>query len=201
MDVKPLTLEQYAEKRNEITQRYGNKPKPAYMWKSSYNGYLDDLKDKDPTVLNVYHGIKTAAVSTKYKNINFVPPKNVASEAARGLEYRRKAGGKGALSVSEAKKEGVGSGVQRAVNLKNRDRMSPETVRRMKAFFDRHQKNKAIDPKHKNEPWKDRGYVAWLTWGGDPGYAWAKKVVSQMEKADKTAKMASHVLMGYINHR
>lgn len=128
------------------------------------------------------------AIPKRYKHIDFRPPQSVAKEAEKGLEYRRRAGGKGGLSVEEAKAEGVGSGVQRAVNLKNRDTMSPETVKRMKAFFDRHQKNKAINPRHKNEPWKDRGYVSWLCWGGDSGYVWAKKIVSQMEKADEAAK-------------
>jgi hypothetical protein len=121
----------------------------------------------------------------KYEDIDFVPPKSVAKEAEKGLEYRKRAGGKGGLNVSEAKNEGVGSGVQRAVNLKNRVKLSPDTVKRMKAFFDRHEKNKSIDPEHEKEPWKDRGYTAWLLWGGDPGYAWAKKIVVQMEKADK----------------
>ena len=133
----------------------------------------------------------------KYEHINFKPPKSVAEEAEKGLEYRRRAGGKGGLSVQQAKAEGVGSGVQRAVNLKNRDTMSPKTVKRMKAFFDRHQKNKAINPEYKNEPWKDRGYVAWLTWGGDSGYAWAKKVVSQMETADKES--VKRVASNYLN--
>lgn len=130
----------------------------------------------------------------KYENIDFVPPKSVANAAAKGLEYRQKAGDKGGLSVQQAKKEGIGSGVQRAVNLKNRDKMSPETVKRMKAFFDRHQKNKSISPGKK--PWEDRGYVAWLLWGGDPGYAWAKKIVEKMEKADQMGrKVASKFLV------
>ena len=124
----------------------------------------------------------------KYEHINFQPPVSVAKAAEKGLKYREMAGGKGGLTVEQAKAEGIGSGVQRAVNLKNRDTLSPDTVKRMKAFFDRHQKNKAIDPKHKDEPWKDRGYVAWLIWGGDPGYAWARKVVTQMEKADRMGK-------------
>lgn len=123
----------------------------------------------------------------KYRHINFVPPAAVARAAARGLEYRQKAGGKGGLDTSEAKSEGIGSGVQRAVNLKNRDKMSPDTVRRMKAFFDRHQKNKSI--KSGKKPWEDRGYVAWLLWGGDPGYSWANKVVSQMESAENRTKV------------
>lgn len=132
----------------------------------------------------------------KYEDIDFTPPKAVAEAAKLGLEYRQRAKGKGGLSVSEAKKHGVGSGVQRAVNLKNRDKLSPETVKRMKAFFSRHQKNRDIDPKYKNEPWKDRGWVAWLLWGGDPGYSWSKKIVQQMEDVDteKSSKIAARYL-------
>lgn len=121
----------------------------------------------------------------KYDHIDFVPPKSVAEEAEKGLEFRKKAGGKGGLSNKQAKEEGVGSGVQRAVNLKNRDKMSPSTVKRMKAFFDRHEKNSKIDPEYKGEPWKDKGYVAWLLWGGNAGRSWCNKIVRQMEAADK----------------
>jgi len=123
--------------------------------------------------------------SAKYSDIDFTPPQSVAKQAEKGLEYRKKAKGKGGLSVSQAKKEGVGSGVQRAVNLKNRDTISPQTIKRMKAFFDRHEKNASIDSKYKGEPWKDRGYVAWLLWGGDAGRSWANKIVKQMESRDK----------------
>jgi len=142
--------------------------------------------------------------SEKYKHINFVPPKSVADAAVRGLDYRKKSGGKGGLSTSQAKAEGIGSGVQRAVNLKNRDKMSPDTVRRMKAFFDRHQKNKKVSPG--KQPWEDRGYVAWLLWGGDPGYSWSRKVVIQMEAADKKEKMkktgsVNRVIMAYVNKK
>ena len=132
----------------------------------------------------------------RYENIDFVPPKAVAKEAEKGLEYRALAGGKGGLNVSDAKKQGVGSGVQRAVNLKNRDRLSPDTVKRMKAFFSRHKKNKVIDPKYKETPWKDRGYVAWLLWGGDSGYTWANRIVAEMAKADK--KMSTRVVQAFI---
>jgi len=125
----------------------------------------------------------------KYKHISFIPPENVASAAKKGLEYRQKAGDKGGLSTSQAKLEVVGSGVQRAVNLKNRDELSPDTIKRMKAFFDRHKKNKSINPKFKDEPWKDKGYTSHLLWGGDPGYSWVKKVVKYMETADNKAKI------------
>lgn len=135
----------------------------------------------------------------KYDHIDFIPPKSVAKAAEKGLEYRKRADGEGGLNRSEAKAEGVGSGVQRAINLKNRDELSPKTVRRMKAFFDRHRKNKKIEKGKK--PWEDRGYVAHLLWGGDPGYSWAKKVVDQMKSADKTQKSASRVILSYLEKK
>lgn len=135
----------------------------------------------------------------KYDHIDFIPPKSVAKEAEKGLEYRKKADGEGGLGRSEAKSEGVGSGVQRAINLKNRDKLSPDTVKRMKAFFDRHEKNKKIEKGKK--PWEDKGYVAWLLWGGDPGYSWAKKVVDQMEAADKIKKSAGRVVLSYLQKK
>lgn len=129
----------------------------------------------------------------KYDHIDFKPPAGVAAAAAKGLEFRRKGGG-GGLTTSEASAQGIGSGVARAASLKNRQKQSPETVRRMAAFFSRHEKNSTIDPKYKSEPWRDRGYVAWLLWGGDPGRAWADKVVAQMNAADAKAEKAMPVL-------
>ena len=40
---------------------------------------------------------------------------------------------------------------------------------------------KSIDPKHKNEPWKDNGYVSWLLWGGDSAYKWATDKIKELE--------------------
>lgn len=130
--------------------------------------------------------LKKVASTKKYDHIDFKPPASVANAAKKGLEYRRKANpsDKGGLTPAEASKEGVGSGVQRAVNLKNRDNASPEVIRQMNAFFSRHEKNKSIAPEFKDEPWRDKGYVSWLIWGGDPGQAWAAKVLKQMEEAD-----------------
>lgn len=127
--------------------------------------------------------VKTAG---KYDHIDFRPPKSVADAAVRGLEMRKKNKGRGGLSVQQAHKAGIGSGVARAVSLKNRKTLSPSTVRRMKAFFDRHEKNKKVDPGKK--PWQDRGKISWDLWGGDPGRSWANKICRQMDAADKKAK-------------
>lgn len=149
---------------------------------------------RTPTFKTKKGGEGRQIMAGKYDHINFKPPTGVANAAKRGLEYRqRQKGDKAGLTPSEAAKEGIGSGVQRAVNLKNRDTVSPKVIKQMKAFFSRHQKNKAVDPKHKGEPWKDKGYVSWLLWGGDPGKAWAEKVVGQMEAADKK-KESSHIV-------
>ena len=134
-----------------------------------------------------------AAAEGKYKDIDFQPPKAVADEAEKGLKLREKASpsNRGGLTSQEAGKQGIGSGVQRAVNLKNRDNVTPETIGKMLGFFARHEKNKGIPPEHKDEPWNAKGYVAWLLWGGDAGRAWAKKVKDQMDKADAEGKTAS----------
>jgi len=147
--------------------------------------------DPDLTESDLYRKLlKTAAVPDKYSHIDFKPPKSVADAAAKGLEYRQKASpsNKGGLTPAEASKQGIGSGVQRAVNLKNRDNTSPDVIRQMVAFFSRHEKNKSIAPENKDTPWNDKGHVAWLIWGGDPGKAWAEKVRNQMDKADEGQK-------------
>lgn len=124
----------------------------------------------------------------KYDHISFKPPTGVRSAAKRGLEYRKRAAPsrKGGLDVKEASKAGIGSGVQRASDLVNADEISPAVVRRMHAFFSRHEKNKGVDPKYRETPWNDKGYVSWLLWGGDAGQSWAAKVVRQMDAADET---------------
>lgn len=114
------------------------------------------------------------------------------------MEYRRKASpsNKGGLTPAEASKEGIGSGVQRATNLANGDTVSPETIKKMVAFFARHKKNSTLSAEHKGEPWNDKGYVAWLLWGGDAGEKWANKVRGQMEAAD--SKQASKVASRWL---
>lgn len=145
-----------------------------------------------------YRRTVTADVPKKYEHIDFKPPQSVADAAEKGLEYREKASpsNKGGLTPAEAAKQGIGSGVQRAVNLKNRNNISPDVIKQMTAFFSRHEKNKGVAPEHKGEPWNDKGNVAWLIWGGDPGRAWAEKVKKQMEAADEKSekKAAEHDL-------
>ena len=116
----------------------------------------------------------------KYAGIDFRPPQSVADAAARGLAMRKKTG-RGGFSTKQAAEHGVGSGVQRAASLKNRQALSPTTIGRMVSFFARHS---AYKDKHTTNP-PSNSLISWLLWGGDPGKAWAEKIKAQMDRADE----------------
>ena len=60
----------------------------------------------------------------------------------------------------------------RANQLCKGEKISEETIARMSGF-QRHKKNSEVAPELKDTPWKDKGYVAWLGWGGTTGINWA----------------------------
>jgi hypothetical protein len=135
------------------------------------------------------------AIPDKYKHIDFTPNKSTQEAARRGLELRRKQkpSDKGGLSAQEASEQGVGSGVQRAVNMSNGDELSPETWRQVFAFFARFADliAKARKLKSEDEQLKSKMYVSDLLWGGAAGESQASKIVKQMDDADdkKTARL------------
>jgi hypothetical protein len=106
---------------------------------------------------------------------SFSPPSSVRAAARRGLELRKKHG-KGGLTTQEAGKQGIGSGVARATSLANGEAVSYETIRRMAAFFSRHEKNKSGGE-------DDAGFISWNLWGSDAGRAWANRIIKMVESA------------------
>jgi hypothetical protein len=78
------------------------------------------------------------------------------------------------LTTQEAGKQGIGSGVARATSLANGQSVSFETIKRMAAFFSRHEKNKSGGD-------DDAGRIAWALWGGDVGRTWANRVIKMVE--------------------
>jgi hypothetical protein len=112
--------------------------------------------------------------------MSFIPPKAVQKAAALGLDLRRQYG-RGGLSNKQASEQGIGSGVQRAVNLSNGDALTLDTIKRMKAFFDRH---KVYKDKGYHDSKDSASYISWLLWGGDPGYEWAKQIVADNKQED-----------------
>ena len=114
-------------------------------------------------------------VPERYSHINFRPPVGARSEAKRGLAWRREFG-----------RGGTAVGVARARDIQNGVELSPDTLRRMRSFFARHEVDKqatGFSPGEDGFP--SNGRIAWALWGGDPGQTWANKVVNQMNVADE----------------
>lgn len=111
----------------------------------------------------------------------FKPPKAAIDAAKRGLELRAKYK-RGGLSTREAGEQGIGSGVQRAVNLARGDALDLDTLKMMRGFFARHERNKD-NRNEKGEP--AAGMIAWLLWGGDPARAWVNRTLDTLEDTDK----------------
>ena len=107
-------------------------------------------------------------------------PQSATNNAKKALRWKEEHGDevKGMTSV----------GWTRANQLASRRKLSYETIARM-AAFNRHRKNSAIDPKFKDTPWKDRGYVAWLGWGGTSGINWAIKKAESIRKGTVKASV------------
>jgi hypothetical protein len=107
---------------------------------------------------------------------SFAPTDAMMNNAKRGLALREKYG-RGGLDASQAKTEGVGSGVARARDIINGN-LSLDTVKRMYSFFSRHEKN--YDPKKKMpDGGPTAGTIAWLLWGGSAGLAFARRILKQ----------------------
>ena len=113
------------------------------------------------------------AVPDKYKHINFKPTEQMAKNAQKALDIRKE--------KPDSQKGMTGVGLARARQLINRQELSPSVVRRMLSFFQRHE----VDKQGSTWDEKGKGWQAWHGWSGDAGYAWAKKIVAQMDKADK----------------
>jgi hypothetical protein len=113
-------------------------------------------------------------------------PKSASNNAKKVLEWKEKYGDevKGMTSV----------GWNRANQLAKREALSKETVKRM-AQFNRHRQNAKVDPKYKDTPWKDNGYVAWLGWGGTSGVNWAIRTSESFKKGMEENEMSDEQKM------
>ena len=118
------------------------------------------------------HAQRTELAPKKYDHIDFTPPKGVQQAAKRSLEVR--------ATKPDSQKGLTAVGIARARDLANGKTLTPETVRRMLSYFQRHEVDKQ-SPK-----WSDwsKGRIAWNAWGGDPGFSWSKRIVEMMKRAD-----------------
>jgi len=105
-------------------------------------------------------------------DISTIPTDAMARNARRALDLRK-----------EYKRGMTSVGVARANQLISKERLSPDTVRRMKSFFARHEVDKRAQGFRRGESgWPSAGLIAWLGWGGDEGQSWANRKADQLDK-------------------
>ena len=97
------------------------------------------------------------------------PPAKTRQEAMKGLK----------LSFRENYTSASGIGLARAMQLAIWPKIWDRSVRRMDAYFDRHDKDQNAR-NFGNDKNPSRGYMAWLNWGGDSGEVWAEKTKAKM---------------------
>jgi hypothetical protein len=121
----------------------------------------DDLFEDDDTV-----EYDTDSVS---KADGYSPPAGARAAARKAIKFKEdgKAGG-----------AGTSVGWTRAGQLARGESLSLSTVKRMYSYFSRHEVDK------KGKDWGSQsnpsnGYIMWLAWGGDSGFAWSRSIVNR----------------------
>lgn len=122
-------------------------------------------------------------------NVDLTPPLGAQREAAKGLKWV--ADGHAGDGLEDAT-------VTRARSMANGEARSPETVRRMRDFFNRHQSDKKATGWRPGETgYPSPGRVAWALWGGDTGWSWAKKTSDRLDS--NAAKTENFEVTIHIN--
>ena len=145
--------------------------------KKAYDTDLDLLPKGHPQRTEAKSELSSAlSVPDKYSHIDFTPPKGAQEAAKRALEVR--------ADKPSSQRGMTPVGIARARDLMNGETLSPETVKRMLNYFTRHE----VDKQGSTWDEQGKGWQAWHGWGGDAGFAWARKIVKQMNAADNKAQ-------------
>lgn len=104
------------------------------------------------------------------EKIDLSVSQGMIAEAKKGLKWREK-----------HKRGGTRVGAVRANQIINDRKLTPETWKRMKAYFSRHEVDKdgeGFQPGEKGFP--SAGRIAWALWGGDAGKRRSEMIVRQL---------------------
>lgn len=107
-----------------------------------------------------------------------VPTERMAAAARKAQKFK---------AQGKAKTAGTPVGWRRASQLVSKQNLSKDTVKRMYSFFSRHRVDKQA-PNFGNDEKPSNGYIMWLAWGGDAGYAWSKSQVERFKREEEKAK-------------
>ena len=110
-----------------------------------------------------------AEIESARADVDLRPTEEMAKNAARALDVRR--------AKPQSERGMIAVGLARARDISNRVELSPDTVKRMVSFFARHE----VDKQGSSWPEQGKGWQAWHGWGGDAGFAWAKRKVAELE--------------------
>lgn len=132
---------------------------------------VDQAPAKSVEYDDMYESILEGMNEEKIASVDLTPTKEMAINAERALKWRK-----------EHNRGGTAVGVARAVQLKNREKLSAETVGRMYSYFARHEVDKQAEGFEEGEKgFPSAGRIAWDLWGGDAGAAWAERKLNELE--------------------
>lgn len=114
-------------------------------------------------------------ITINFADGSYVPNDAMTANAKRALAAREKA--------SPSNRGMTAVGLARARDIVNKRPLSEETVRRMKAYFDRHE----IDKQGTTWGQQGKGWQAWNGWGGDAGQTWANAIVERLNRHENSA--------------
>jgi len=109
-------------------------------------------------------------ITVNFAEDSYVPNDRMAANARRALDVR--------ASKPPSQRGMTSVGLARARDIQNKKPLSADTVRRMKAYFDRHE----IDKQGSTWDEQGKGWQAWNGWGGDAGQTWANAIVERLNK-------------------
>jgi len=175
-----ITKDQGGDTSGGSTPQEPTPTPPAPQGTTQKKSNLEILESLDPASIKMLiEGMMGGIELAKYDGIDFTPPQGARDAAKRALDVRE--------TKPPSQRGMTPVGLARARDLQNGVKMSPDTIKRMKAFFDRHE----VDKKGSTFGEQGKGWQAWNGWGGDAGYAWARKVVGQMEARDKKTEFVA----------
>ena len=123
-------------------------------------------------------------IKKEFKSLDDIdrkPTKQMMREAKKGLELRKEFG-----------RGGTEVGVARARDIMNGKNLSIKTIKRMYSFFSRQEESikNGEGFKKGDKGYPSAGKIAWLLWGGEGGFDWAKRKVKEIENVEELTELS-----------
>jgi len=127
----------------------------------------------------------------RYDDIDLTATRQMQRAAARGKELRQR-----------HRRGGTRKGLSMANRILSGDRIHPDNVRDMFAFFSRFAEE--AQRQRGTERWDTTSdkvgplRIAWDLWGGDGGRAWSRRKRDQLDRADREETRRTHEAVGPV---